>query len=97
MPLYYNISGAPAVLDWDDPAILPGEAVEVTDAQAAGLSPSVWSATPPAEKVALAVESPRKNASNQSGGSWTKREPAPESTPVEVPDASDAPVAQEAK
>ena len=93
MPLYYNISGAPAVLDWSKPAVLPGEAIEVAADVAAGLSPTVWSITPPAD----APVATRKNASNQSGGSLLRRDPAPESTPVEVPDASDAPVAQEAK
>lgn len=92
--MYYNISGAPAVLDWNKPAIMPGEAVEVSAQEGAGLSPSVWSTTPPADAAAAGS---KKNASNQSGGSFVKREPAPDITPVETPDAPAAPAAEEAK
>ena len=94
MPLYYNISGAPAVLDWNKPAVLPGEAVEVDAKTGAGLSPSCWSTTPP---VGAVDPSAKKNASNQSGGSFPKREVTPDPTPVETPDAPAAPAAQEAK
>lgn len=94
MPLYYNISGAPAVLDWNKPAVLPGEAVEVDAEVGAGLSPSCWSTTPP---VGAPDAGAKKNPSNQSAGSFLKREPAPDPTPVETPDAPAAPAAQEAK
>ena len=98
MPLYYNISSEPQVLDWSKPAIQPGGAVEVTDAQAAGLSSTIWSPTPPAEKVQdEAPEKPKKNASNQSGGSLSKRDqPAPEPPKSEdTPAASEAPAPDE--
>ena len=90
MPLYYNISSEPQVLDWSKPAIQPGGAVEVTDAQAAGLSSTIWSPTPPAEKVADEV--PEKAKKNTSGSLFGKRDqPAPE-----VPQPEETPVAPEA-
>lgn len=62
-PTRYNNTPDPRVLDWDKPAVFPGEAVEVTDEQAAGLDPNDWPSTPP------------KNASNQSGGSFDEKPP----------------------
>lgn len=90
MPLYYNISPEPQVLDWSQPAVMPGAAIDVSDAQAPGLSPTIWSLTPPSEMVTDEV--PEKAKKNTSGSLFGKRDqPAPE-----VPQPEETPVAPEA-
>ncbi len=95
MPLFYNISPDPQVLDWNVPAIMPGDAVDVPADEAAGLSPTIWSETPPVKPVV--VSAPEKNASNQSGGSIPRRD-KPVTTPEsETPADTETPAPEEAK
>ncbi len=89
MPIVYNVSPYPLVLSWDEPAVLPGEAIEVTDAQAAGLNGD-WSLTPPvkADEAPIATETSNKSRK----GDKAEAPPAPENeTPV-----AESPVEQEA-
>lgn len=95
MPLRSHNQPNALVLSWDEPAVFPGDVVEVSDEQAERLDSEIWF-----EPVA------DKNASNQSGGSLDEavetkstkktKEASEDATAEPQSPATDAPEAQEA-
>ena len=84
MPVFYNISPYPQVLDPYKLAVFPGDAVDVPDDKAPGLSPTVWSAAPP---VPVMVEEPAPTTR-------PKRDPVPVEIKNDTP-AAETPAPEE--